>query len=107
MTRTGRILAEYMAMGAPGRAALVSFVKFLPPESALRRAMNPGDDAFAWSTRAKTNAILADIFDAYAAVHAKKGRKPKPYPRPGAQKGAGIGKGAIPIRDFESWWNGA
>lgn len=108
MTRTGRTLGEYMAMGAVGRAALVSFVKYLPRDSALRGETDPDDGMREWQTRAKTNAILADIYDAFAAVHARKGRKPKPYPRPGGRaRDRKVGGGAIPIRDFESWWGGA
>lgn len=103
MTMTGRTLAEYGAMGADGILALVSFVRYLPPESATYREMHPRDEMGKWSTRSKTNAILADIYDAYAGAHAKKGRKPKPYPRPN-QKSREIGSGAIPISEFMDWW---
>lgn len=107
MTRTGRNLDEHMAQGAPGKVALCSFLRHLPPDSALYRELHPDDDGlWLWTTTAKTNAILADLFDAYAMTHARKGRRPKPYPRPGDARGKSIGKGAIPIRDFESWWNG-
>ena len=33
-------------------------------------------------------------------------REPKRYPRPWERETQGIGKGAIPIADFEKWWNG-
>lgn len=103
MTRTGRTLSEYMDMGAAGKVALVSFVKYLPADSALRHEMNPKDDTWLWTTTTKTNAILADLYDLFALTNAKKGRKPKPYPRPKEEKK--IGKGAIPIKDFWDWWN--
>ena len=107
MTRTGRTLSEYMAMGVAGKAALVAFVRHLPPDSATWKAAHPREaDDSAWLTTAKTNVILADIFDLYAAAHVKKGRRAKPYPRPGAKAGRTIGKGAVRIRDFEAWWNG-
>lgn len=107
MTRTGRTLDEYVGMGAAGLVALVSFVGHLPPDSALRRDIDPRDELPDWCTSMKTNAILADLYDAYCATHAKKGRRVKPYPRPGDKKGQAIGSGAIPIRDFDAWWNSA
>lgn len=103
MTSTGRTLNEYMTMGAAGKVALLSFVKHLPPDSALNREINPKEDAWIWATTTKTNAILADLFDAFVAANSKKGKRPKPYPRP--KKKEKIGRGAIPIKDFWSWWN--
>lgn len=103
MTRTGRTLAEYMTMGAAGMVALLSFIRYLPPDAALARELNPKDDAWVWSTPTKTNAILADIFDVFVLANSKKGKKPKPYPRPTKQEH--IGRDAIPIKDFWDWWN--
>lgn len=104
MTRTGRTLAEYMEMGAAGAVALVSFVRHLPRDSATWRESHPSDDSWPWVTAAKTNTILADLFDALVAVNTRKGRRPKPYPRPRAG-GRSIGSGAIRVRDFDEWWN--
>ena len=106
MTRTGRTLGEYMEMGVPGKVALVSFVRYLPPDSATGREANPNDEARAWGTTFKTNAILADLYDVFCAANAKKGRRPKPYPRPNSERRT-LGRGAIRIRDFEAWWNGS
>lgn len=106
MTRTGRTLDEYMRMGVPGRVALVSFVRYLPKDSALYREMHPRDAEALWHTPFMTNAILADLFDVFVSAHTKKGRKAKPYPRPNA-KTQGIGKGAIPISEFMEWWESA
>ena len=103
MTRTGRTLTEYLNMGAAGKVALISFIKYLPPDSALNRDMNPKDEFGVWHETVKTNAILADIFDLLARVNSKKGRA-KPYPRP--IKKQSVGKGAIPISEFWDWWNG-
>ena len=103
MTRTGRTLNEYMAMGAAGKVALLSFIKYLPPDAALHREINPKDDRWIWTTPTKTNAILADMFDVFVLANTKKGKKAKPYPRPKEEKK--IGKGAIPIKDFWDWWN--
>lgn len=104
MTRTGRTLNEYIAMGAAGKVALISFINYLPHDSALKREMNPKDEEILeWSTQTKTNTILADIFDAFVAAHTKKGRKAKEYPRPKQKKE--IGKGAIPLSEFWDWWN--
>ena len=103
MTRTGRTLGEYMEMGAAGMVALVSFVQYLPIDSALGKSTNPKDEFGVWYSTAQTNTILADIYDILSAVHTKKGRKPVMYPRP--QEKQAIGKDAIPISDFWDWWN--
>lgn len=104
MTRTGRTLAEYENMGAAGLVALLSFINYLPHDSALRSEMDPDDEYGEWNTTRKTNVILADIFDVIVAANTKKGRKPKEYPRPKQKKK--IGSGAIPISEFWEWWNG-
>lgn len=104
MTRTGRTLFEYLNMGAAGKVALLSFIHYLPADSALNRERDPKNENAEWNTTTKTNVILADIFDAFSVVHTKKGRKPFEYPRPKANKR--IGKGAIPVSDFWQWWNG-
>jgi len=103
MTRTGRTLNEYLNMGAAGKVALISFIKFLPPDSALNRDMNPKDEFGIWYTTTQTNKLLADLFDVFVAAHTRKGRTPKEYPRPKHKKT--VGKGAIPIKDFWNWWN--
>lgn len=103
MTRTGRTLGEYLAMGADGACALAAFVRYLPPDSMTYRDVHPRDELWAWSSTLKTNAILADLFDAYAAAHARKGRRPRPYPRPNAEERS-IGRGAIPASQFMDWW---
>lgn len=104
MTRTGRTLSEYMDMGAAGKAALISFIRYLTPDTATYRDMHPRDEYGEWYTTMKTNAILADIFDAFIAVNTKKGRQSKPYPRP--KKKQTIGRDAIPISEFWDWWYG-
>ena len=103
MTRTGRTLNEYMEMGAAGMVALISFVNYLPPDSALHMEENPDDEVAGWFTTVKTNAILADLFDIFVAANTKKGTQPKEYPRP--KKKAKLGRGALPISDFWDWWN--
>lgn len=104
MTRTGRTLTEYLQMGAAGRVALISFITNLPPDSALTKSINPKDEFGVWYTQAQTNRILADLFDAFVSANTKKGRKPKEYPRP--KKKQAFGRGAIPLKDFWSWWRG-
>ena len=103
MTRTGRTLAEYIDMGAAGLVALLSFVNYLPLDSALRSEMDPDNEYAEWLTTIKTNKILADIFDVFVAANTKKGRKVKEYPRPKQKQR--IGRGAIPISEFWDWWN--
>lgn len=91
-------------MGAAGVVALISFIKFVPVDSELRRAMNPKDEFGEWNTRMKTNAILADLYDVFVKAHSRKGHKPKEYPRPRDRKG--IGRDPIPLSEFWDWWNG-
>ena len=90
-------------MGAAGKAALISFINYLPPDSALYREMNPKDELATWSTRAKTNAILADLFDLVMAANTKKGVKPPEYPRP--KKKRTIGRGPVSVEEFWAFWN--
>ena len=92
-----------MNIGAAGLVALLSFINYLPPDSALRAAMDPQDEFGDWYTTRKTNVILADLYDAFVASKTKKGRKAKEYPRPRQRKR--IGKGAVPIDEFWAWWN--
>ncbi len=117
MCRAGATLADLG--GRVPWSALVSFVAYLGPDSALYLAQNPEDGLFYQPWRAQF--VLADVFDALAAwatgwatANRKKGSpkpaKPKPYPRPGANdkgvEGQRIGRGAIPIKDFDEWWEG-
>ena len=104
MTRTGRTLSEYIDMGAAGMVALLSFVNYLPADSALRSATDPQEEIGEWNTTRKTNMILADLFDVFVSANTKKGRKAKQYPRPKQKKK--IGSGAIPISEFWDWWKG-
>lgn len=103
MTRTGRTLNEYMEMGAAGKVALLSFINYLPPDSALRSETEPDNEAREWLTTFKTNKILADIFDVFVAANTRKGSREAKYPRPKEKKR--IGRGAIPISEFWNWWN--
>jgi hypothetical protein len=90
-------------MGAAGYVALIHFMRHLDGNSAMRYSVNPKDEFGPWYITGKTNAILADIYDVLVAANTKKGHKPKPYPRPTEKKG--IGKSAIPISDFDAWWD--
>lgn len=102
-----------------GWAALRSFVAHLGPDSALYGETHPEDAG--WYQPWTAQAVLADVYDAvaamvygYALCNHKKGspkpRKPERYPRPGLtdeQRGIKrIGKGAIPISEFDEWWEG-
>ena len=115
MTRTGRTLAEYADAGAEGLVALSHLIRYLGPDSMVWREMNAGDETPGWTTTVSTNAILADIYDAIAAlganyvrVHSKAKPYPKPYPRPNEKPdGKTVGSGAIPVSEFDSWWASA
>lgn len=67
-----------------------------------------------WGTIAKTNAILADIYDAINVQTAllmakgtgKRPQKPKRYPRPFKDKNEDtkhFGSGALPVNEFDDW----
>ena len=104
MTRTGRTLTEYMDMGAAGIAALISFINYITPEWKVYQEMHPKDEYGEWFSQMKANAILADIYDVFVAANTKKGRKAQTYPRPKSRRT--IGRDAIPIKDFWTWWRG-
>ena len=71
------------------------------------REMRP--DLAQWSTTAKTNALLADIYDVLSAINAnlcakgtgKKPKRPKPYPRPGKNKTTRHIGTALPIEELK------
>lgn len=110
MTRTGYTLAD-----VPEKipwASLRSFVSGLDMDSALARSIRP--ELEGWATRAKTNAILADIADILAMINAnlvalgnhKRAKTPDPYPRPGQGRNnhrRHIGKGAMPPEELKAW----
>ena len=100
--------------GALPWGALLHFVMHLPRNSAFKEELVPVTDEERWRRGDYTATILADLFDAvthgFAALAAKgSGHSPKrvkPYPRPwNKPKVRHVGKGAIPIKDFERWWN--
>lgn len=92
--------------------ALDSFLQYSSPDSAIVREMNP--ELSEWSSATKTNAILADIFDALMLINAnivaqgsgKPAKKPKPYPRPGGKKPdqeRHFGAKPLPQRELHRW----
>lgn len=94
--------------------AFKSFLTHINPESALVREISP--ESYIWTSRAKTNAILADIYDLLGVINANlcakgtksKPRKPEPYPRPGKnekeKETTHIGKGALPPSELREWF---
>ncbi len=84
-------------------------MKFLDAESALYAAMHP--ELAGWTREAY---LMADIYDAARAVEwtvaaansKRRPSKPKPYPRPKAKKKLKLGRGAVKLREFDSWWDG-
>lgn len=103
--------------GALPWGALLHFVQFAPRTSALSRELHPTTDSERWADGNATAAILADVYDLInqlnenlvARGQSRRATHVKPYPRPWA-KGQGerrIGRGAIPIADFEAWWDSA
>ena len=96
-------------------STLDAFLSHIKPDSALAKELNPKIGN--WSTLAKTNAILASIYDLLAVVNAnlcakgtgKKPKKPKPYPRPWDEEKkkpevTHFGKGALPPDELRAWF---
>lgn len=115
MTRAGFTLDD-----VPARfswRALSNFVRHLDAGSAYVREVAP--DMAPWLGTERIQAMLADLIDSVnvldwhlVSANTEKGkpkpRRPKPYPRPWA-KDAGsvvVGRGAIPVSDFDEWWSG-
>ena len=115
MTRCGLALCDF-----PERmpwTALRSFTLNLDARSALARDIAPKEygDFF---RPGREVVMLADLIDAVQAhmyvtqlANTPRGKTrqkaPRTYPRPGAKDGgARRGRDAIPISQFDSWWNG-
>ena len=93
--------------------ALGSFLHNIRPDSETAKELNA--DVSVWATQAKTNALLADIYDVLSVINAniyslgsrKKAKKPQRYPRPGQDKDDVQrigGKGsALPRDEMRSW----
>ena len=91
--------------------ALRSFLSSVKLGSALGAELNP--DMTEWATPARTNAILADIYDMLAVINAqlhviasrKKGRKPERYKRPwDTEKNKHhFGKGVLSLSEMREW----
>ena len=93
--------------------ALSAFLKNIDADSATAREINP--ELSQWSSIAKTNAILADIFDILSIINAnlmaigsgKRAKKPKPYPRPKQKDNDNkqhFGRGALPPDELRKWF---
>lgn len=92
--------------------ALESVLRQGGTETALMRELHP--EIHAWSTRTKTNEILANIFDLLAQINANlvkigggRASRPKPYPRPVTKKepddARHFGSGALPVNELRAW----
>lgn len=86
--------------------ALLSFIENLGAESAVVRELD--SDVYEWSTRLKTNMILADLYDMLAMINAnlvavgshQRTKTPKPYPRPKQDRGTKYGKEPVKIEEL-------
>ena len=108
MVKTGYSLEDI------GRAlswsALGAFLRHIDINSETAMEIEP--ELASWAGTAKTNALLADIFDILAMINAnlcamgsgKKAKKPKGYPRPGDKDKQKIGKNALPPDQLKAWF---
>lgn len=109
MTRVGATLDDVPAR-IPWRA-LSAFVRKLDPQSATFAELNP--ELAAWVMPTQVQKMIADVYDrlgdlwnvcALGATRRRQ-RPATPYPRPGKGKGKKVfGSGAIPIGEFDAWW---
>lgn len=96
--------------GALSWSALGAFLHRVEPDGAIAQEIEP--DIAAFSSRFKTNAILADIYDLLAQINAnlvagfsrKRSQKPRRYPRPGDNDKHHIGKNSMTVDELNSWF---
>lgn len=116
MTRVGSSL--YSVPEKLNWADLRDFVTYLDAGSALASEVSPENAG--WQGDEKVPMLLAHIADllanfsyGYAITHMKKTaqrpKPPQPIPRPGVAEPKSstkkFGEGAIPISEFDEWWN--
>lgn len=111
LTRTGYQLSDIgSSLGWP---AVRAFINHEPVDSAFVRELHP--EFSTWATTAKTNAILADIFDILANINSnlvalgsgKPAKKPKPYPRPVKKEPENVkhfGRDPLPPDELRRWF---
>lgn len=104
--------------GALSPRALLHFVRQLPAGSRTWEATHPGRrQESAWARQDGVQMLLADIADSLHAIswevaqaHSKRdlrAERPRPIPRPGVKESRKVyGHGAIPVSEFDKWWNG-
>ena len=91
-------------------SALGAFLHRVDPDSAIAQEIEP--DIAAFSSRFKTNAILADIYDILAQINAnlvagfshRRTARPRRYPRPGDDNKRRIGKDSMTVNELDSWF---
>lgn len=90
--------------------ALGAFLHRVEPDGAIANEIEP--DIAAFSSRFRTNAILADIYDILSQINAnlvagfsrKRTQKPRRYPRPGDNDKRRIGKDSLTVNELDSWF---
>lgn len=96
--------------GALSWGALSSFVSNLEADSATAREIEP--ELSGWSSIAKTNAILADIFDVLSAINSNlkaigsgsRAKTPERYPRPKKKNDKNkIFTSSMPMAEMRAW----
>lgn len=115
MTRTGRCLSEWLALGETGQVAVCHFIRHMGAGGALWRAEGLHRDYATWDTTLATNKVLTELYDlidsfrfSYVSANSKhKPKRPKPYPAPWAPKGESVkyGKEPVKVSKFAEWWS--
>lgn len=97
--------------GALSNAALLSFARNLPGDSATACEIEPEAQ---WTLVPMLLARISDGLEhliwLYTCAHSKGGRRPRPpepIPRPGVrQRSRRVGRAPIPIGSFDDWYYG-
>ena len=108
LTKTGHEIDDIGSTLSWG--ALKSFVEKASPDSKISSEIEP--ELSSWATTAKTNAILADIFDMLAVINSnlkaigsgKQAKSPEKYPRPKKDKKEKLFSSSMPMNDMRRWF---
>jgi len=109
MTRAGFTLGD--VGGALSNAALLSFARHLPCDSATALDVDPD---MQWTLVPQLLARISDSLEQFMWLYScanskgsRRPRQPEPIPRPGVRKRSRrVGKAPIPIESFDDWYYG-
>ena len=96
-----------------GWDAVAAWARFAVNDSGSNVWRAKNEELANYATPLHIAAQIADLYDLiqalYISLTTPKGRSPrplKPYPRPWARNEQKIGRGAIPVSEFDDWYYG-